>query len=147
MRGLGLRSARVATAVAVAVSLNCGSGSGPGDSSVDDASTAQDGQPLDDANSGQDAAAGGRPRRADGGTVDQGCVTHADCAPGYVCYLGYSNDQACAQGPSGSCATCQGGSCGDTFACDCLLANLCPPDALQPCVDNGKVIVCPPLPN
>jgi hypothetical protein len=87
---------------------------------------------------------GGSGPRTGTGTTNQGCVTHADCAPGYFCYIGYANPtDTCTQGPSGSCATCQGGSCPNVFDCTCLPASLCP--RAMPCTDNGKLIVCPPM--
>ncbi len=74
----------------------------------------------------------------------RGCVTHADCAPGYFCYLGETTPTTVCGGPAGSCATCQGGTCPAAFECSCLLASLC--SSTSPCTDNGKVIVCPQQP-
>ena len=82
--------------------------------------------------------------RTGNGKTDQGCVTHADCAPGYFCYLGATMLTTVCGGPSGSCATCQGGACSATFECSCLLASLC--SSTSPCTDDGKVIVCPQQP-
>jgi hypothetical protein len=78
--------------------------------------------------------------RTDSGKTDQGCVTHADCAPGYFCYLGATSPTSVCGGPAGSCATCQGGTCPPVFECSCLLASLC--SMANPCTDDGKVIVC-----
>ncbi|MDB4985472.1 MAG: hypothetical protein JWN04_650, partial [Myxococcaceae bacterium] len=96
---------------------------------------------------------GGVQARADAGGAstghgqrNDGCASHADCSPGYVCYLGVQLGQTCVGGPSGSCATCQGGSCVDGFVCSCLSTTMCDPTAAAPCTDNGKLIVCPPAP-
>lgn len=78
--------------------------------------------------------------RTGSGKTDQGCVTHADCAPGFFCYLGTTSPTNVCGGPAGSCATCQGGTCGATFQCSCLLGTLC--TTASPCTDDGKVIVC-----
>ncbi len=67
--------------------------------------------------------------RTGAGTVNQGCQRHSDCAPGFVCSLGVPEGHTCAQGPGGSCSTCQGGSCVDNgFSCACL-----PPTLVSSC--------------
>jgi hypothetical protein len=131
------------------------SDSGSGDSAAtDDRGGASSGGGNGDATAGHGSSGGSSGSGSSGGSTDavapvprtgsgktdQGCVTHADCAPGYFCYLGATSPTSVCGGPSGSCATCQGGTCPATFECSCLLASLCSMNT--PCADNGKVIVC-----
>ncbi|MDB4988063.1 MAG: hypothetical protein JWN04_3241 [Myxococcaceae bacterium] len=136
--------ARVASPVEDAANASHTSRDGAAGTGVDGgASMIEAGPPIAKKDGG-----GSNDAQADGGRLgtghlqmDQGCVSHADCAPGLVCYLGYDHGQTCLNGPSGSCATCQGGECLHGFECSCLPQSLCFP--ANPCTDNGKVIVCP----
>ena len=106
-----------------------------------DALAANDGPAPGNGSSGSSGGpTGGSVRRTGNGKTDQGCVTHADCSPRYFCYLGAAPPTEVCGGPSGSCATCQGGMCPATFECSCLLGTLC--SSTSPCTDDGKVIVC-----
>ncbi len=134
----------------------CGQGSSTTPMGPDDAADSSDGASTEGGGAsgeGSSGASGGggssgssggstdaSATRTGNGKTDQGCVTHADCARGYFCYLGTAPPTEVCGGPSGSCATCQGGMCPATFACSCLFASLC--SSTSPCTDNGKVIVC-----
>lgn len=165
-RGLAMKGIVVWICLGVAA-CSSGSSSGSSDSGSSDASAADDGGGASsggdtgDAIAGNDGASGHGSSgsssssggstdssapvpRTDSGKTDQGCVTHADCAPGYFCYLGATSPTNMCGGPSGNCASCQGGTCPPTFECSCLLASLCSTN--NPCTDDGKVIVCPQQP-